>query len=51
MIAVHNIRDVMRNLRNGKLMTSFIDKWSIIYFCIESSEILDYLNCREETFV
>jgi hypothetical protein len=32
-------------------MTSFIDEWSTKYFFIESLGVLDYLNCRGETFV
>jgi hypothetical protein len=32
-------------------LTSFIDDWSSKYFFIESSGILDYLNCSGERFV
>jgi len=32
-------------------MTSFIDEWSAKYFFLESSGVLDYLNCRGEIFV
>jgi len=32
-------------------MTSFVDEWSAKYFFLESSGVLDYLNCRGETFL
>jgi len=32
-------------------MTCFIDEWSTKYFFLEVSGILDYFNCRGETFL